>query len=133
MSQPQELGPELGRLFADQVGTDCGLDGSLAALLEGRLDPAEKAELERHVSGCPACAEVLDLARQVEPVWERAEAKAAPRRWWIRWPAGFWWPRLAAAAAAVLVLVAVWVWTGLPPGQGPDDRLVAKGDRKSVV
>ena len=43
----------------------CGFDkGLIAAYYDGEADPAERAEVERHVASCPECAR--DLADMKE-------------------------------------------------------------------
>ena len=93
----------------------------LQALLSGGLPPVERAEVDSHLSACPACAEERDLlasARAVLPDLPSLEPRAgfaamvalnaaagrpAPFAQWLRWTVG----GLAAGAAALAIVALV--------------------------
>jgi anti-sigma factor RsiW len=62
----------------------CPNENAFARLLEGLASDSERAELERHVDRCPACAELLTmLGRAYAPspttsTWEASTAGEAP-------------------------------------------------------
>lgn len=108
----------------------------LQALLSGALSPAEKAQAEAHLAGCPACRDERDLVAAaiailpalpaIEPrpgfaarvALNARDRRPAPFAQWLRWTAGGV-AVAAAAAAAVMVL----------PRQRPerrDDVMVAQ-------
>ena len=96
----------------------------LTDLIDGRLDPAEAAEVTRHLDSCEACRTELGdlqalrtLLRSVEipepraTFWGRLEARLAQER--ARVTRRRWWGRIlvpsavAAIGAAVLALAPV--------------------------
>lgn len=101
----------------------CGFDkGLIAAHYDGETTPDERAEVERHLAGCPECARDLasmkDLSAALEPLGRatapmsiaegvmRAIQPARPsRRRWVPW--GF-----AAAAALFLGALTFYVVDG---------------------
>jgi anti-sigma factor RsiW len=113
-------------------------DDALSAYLDGELDAAARAEVERHLAACAACRDVVDDLRQL-----RAEARAwagldavPDRDLWagiaarLGAPAGAggarilpWYRRrwsvgiieLAAAASLVAALTAGLLWRPAPP------------------
>ena len=50
----------------------------LADYLEGVLDPATKAAVERHVAGCPGCQAFLASYREVPRILREATDEALP-------------------------------------------------------
>lgn len=91
----------------------CDDKARLVAYLYGEADPADRAAVEAHLRGCPACAGELEGFRAVRRdlrAWEPPEADLGfrivrdterTRTWWRRLPV--WAP---ASIAAVLVLAA---------------------------
>jgi hypothetical protein len=104
----------------------------LSEYLDGELDAAARAELERHLETCPSCQEDLaglkqvvarlDAAPQAEPaqdLWPSLQGRiqADPRQetQTARWPER-WLP--AAAVLAATVFLWVW-WMNAGPGRTP--------------
>jgi hypothetical protein len=108
----------------DPLGGDaggCPGDHVLATLLDGRLLPAEREVLERHLAGCRECHEVLATLRAAgAPLRAPAPAAAPPAGRRLRLP--IWLP---TAAAAAVVLGALLVPGLLRARGGPEERLVA--------
>ena len=102
---------------------------TLDAWLDGELDPATGAEIERHVSGCPACAGLKEgrvaLTQQLRTELPRYRAPArlihrvheATRQ---ARPGPTWVQTWAAAAAIAVVSAFAGYWIGRPP---PDSSL----------
>ncbi|HEY3456918.1 MAG TPA: anti-sigma factor [Bryobacteraceae bacterium] len=51
----------------------------LSGYLEKTLDPAELAELQKHVNECPNCFVVCDTTEKTLKVFKGMEAKAIPK------------------------------------------------------
>ncbi len=51
----------------------------LSEYLDGEIGGAQKSELEAHLNGCAACANLLDSLRQVKTALSSAPIKAVPR------------------------------------------------------
>lgn len=84
--------------------TDACLDAeTVAAWMDGGLDPASLALAEAHASNCARCQALLGTVTRTTPAAAVAEPRTA-RLW--RW----WFAPLAATAAAVAV------WTVVPQG-----------------
>jgi Putative zinc-finger len=75
----------------------------IAALLEGRLDDNEKAQVQAHLADCPECRATLALLAKGsgEGLLGAGAGDAAPRRW--RSPA-VWLPVAASVAVAAIAL-----------------------------
>jgi len=58
--------------------TCADLEITLCDYVDGTLDPAQKAEVERHLAECPACAEMARDAAAAVAFVERAEEVAPP-------------------------------------------------------
>jgi hypothetical protein len=110
----------------------CGFDKSLiAAHYDGETTPGERAEVERHLAGCPECARDLasmkDLSAALKPLGRapapmsiaegvmRAIQPPPSRRPWVHW--GF-----AAAAALFLGALTFYVVDG-GTLKSPDESL----------
>src|SRR5262245_17161590 len=114
---------------------------ALTDYIDGALDAAARAEIERHLETCVACRRLVDDSREIKTVAARLDLRQPPIRSWMRLeraiklearPAGggaaFWdavrlaWgrPQLAwlAAAAAVVVVTDVGL-RFLPRGARP--------------
>jgi anti-sigma factor RsiW len=86
----------------------------LPALHLGVLDDPLRADVERHLTACPACvAELLSLKRDAEVAPERPRAHvrasvrlAVARELGLVAPARAWWERPLAGGLAVAALVA---------------------------
>jgi len=59
----------------------CPDEDAFARFVEGLLPPADAAAIERHVDGCPRCA---DLAAMFGRVYAPPASDAAGRRWAVR-------------------------------------------------
>src|SRR5262245_21599360 len=108
----------------------CGFDkGLLAAHHDGETAPEERAEVERHLAGCPECARDLasmkDLSAALKPlstasapmsIAEGVLSEIAPAR-----SASFPWVRWGLSAAATL-LVAVGTFFILNRDRSAPDR-----------
>ncbi len=107
----------------------CPWVGRVQDYLDQRLDPTDRTDFERHLSGCDACRGEIEALRRlqaelraaaaVEPAPLDRQAVAArlfgPGRGRRRWLA----PALAgAAAAAAALLLALW-WPGGDPAPAP--------------
>ena len=58
---------------------DCrDFDEFVSLDLDGRLDPARKAELERHIASCPVCRAEAESARRAEQILAALPRRAAP-------------------------------------------------------
>ncbi len=108
--------------------------------LDGELDLIRNVEIESHLKGCPACAEVYNNSRALRAavrsgapyfqapaefrkrvravVRKESKAKAAPRA--VPW---HWWS-IAAAAAVVIVLA----WAVVPVVRGPSPEALLAQD-----
>jgi Putative zinc-finger len=120
---------------------------SLGALVLGQLGPEERAAIEAHLEGCPACRAEADLLAPVGSLLSRAnpdrlaptpapppdlgdriagriaaERRAARRRR-IRVGIGLG----AAAAAATAALLIALVFTGSTPSQAPATTVAFRG------
>jgi anti-sigma factor RsiW len=115
------------------------LEDLLSPYLDGELDAAQRADVERHLPGCPDCQRALKDLRVMhealqapalrhhasETLQQRIrlklrDAEAREQR--------SMWPRWAAVAATVVVAAAL-TWNFLPRGNGPaapdvDDAMV---------
>ncbi|HYS20902.1 MAG TPA: zf-HC2 domain-containing protein, partial [Gemmatimonadales bacterium] len=85
-------------------------DGTLHAYLDGQLAPLERAQVEGHLTSCPACRARLDEERALI---ERADAllalatppeRAVPPFYELRHPRPAWRFRLPAVWAATVLL-----------------------------
>jgi hypothetical protein len=77
---------------------------TLAAYGDGKLSPAERREVEKHLAACEDCFELFAGSAafrlgdaESSPVIELSQRQRAPRRWW------------RAAVAAAVVATGVWV------------------------
>ncbi len=98
----------------------------MSEYIDGRLQEAERADLEAHLRACQDCAADLDSLRQTVALMRRLPEMAPPRsfavpvpaslparqrrerRGWLAWPSGwsgFQYLRLATAAATGLFVV----------------------------
>lgn len=138
------MNPDRDRLLEDALthelrttgtpaGTDPCLDAeTVAAWMDGGLDPASLAMAEAHASNCARCQALLGTLVRTTPAAPAAEARGAGLwRWWFA--------PLAATAAAVTV------WMVVPPGQlsapptptaiesAVPEASLAKGNAESAV
>lgn len=102
------------------------IQAQLADFAVGALQERDRAEIERHLSGCPACRRELHALQQVGTVLDALPPEEAPAGLWdairrdieapesepVRVP--WWetlfpaqWPRLAYAGLAATAIVAV--------------------------
>jgi len=103
------------------------METRLVAFLDGRLEAAERVEVDAHLAGCAACrarAEefralwgVLDAAPAFEPSAAfdarlRQRIAGEPRAWWLGWLVPS--PRMAVAAA-LLVILSISIVSLAPP------------------
>jgi anti-sigma factor RsiW len=121
----------------------------LSDYLDGELEPAERAALERHLPSCPACAATLDELREVvaraatlaprppaadlwtgiEPRLDRITTVVTPMRPRLTRRFSFTMPQLVAAGLALMVMSGGGVWvlkhggaaTDLPPVAATSD------------
>jgi tetratricopeptide (TPR) repeat protein len=93
----------------------------LASFLEGRLAPAELAEVTSHLRACADCRTVVSESARFSRAEEAAAAVARPRN--VRW----WW----AAAAAIVALVAASLL--LRREVDPREQLIAAAPRSHRV
>lgn len=82
---------------------DCPTDETLAAFVDGRLDPAARARVIEHVSECSACRDVILLASEIAAETETGNPSTGMALRLFRWPGSV--AVLAAAAALVIVLL----------------------------
>lgn len=68
------------------------VSGKLSAFHDGELTPADRIEIQKHLSICPACAEELRSLSEVDAVMEQLPAAE---------PAPFFAARVTAAARAL--------------------------------
>src|SRR5687768_9950502 len=116
-SNDGDMSVDILRLAASPARSDrgpsCLSDAVIAALAEGRIDAARRAEALPHLASCDVCrATVLSVSRALanpDLAREIAAIDAAPRR---RYNAALPW---AAAAAAAVLLFVVW-----PKSDAPD-------------
>ena len=106
--------PALLRAAAPRPGTagpDCLDDGTIAAVVDGTLDPTQRAASTAHLSTCARCrSAVAAVSRLTADAVVAAEAAAVERQR----PTRRWQLAVGLAAAAALVLVFAWP-------QGVDD------------
>lgn len=113
----------------------------LSAYLEGELGPAEKAEVEAHLAGCPACSEFAGLMKEgleamagfpeIEPspalfarlyaVPEKARKRKSAARTVFDWLTRPALQPVYAAATAVLIVLSFVLFH--PEGQGIRKRI----------
>jgi anti-sigma factor RsiW len=122
-------------------------DQDVMAYLDGELDLASALAFERHLEGCPDCAQALARQRALREAIESADLRFRPssgltrrlRRAAVPEKERGLWPqarRLQAVAALLLVAVASWslgrVW---PPRAGTDltDEVVASHVRSLLA
>jgi hypothetical protein len=104
----------------------------LAAYVEGRLSPAEGAELEERIAADSVLRREVELLRELRDELARPQAPAAARRSW---------PWMTLAAAAAVAVIAWWLLprAGTPPGGGPGApspapiAAVSDGDERVVL
>ena len=85
----------------------------LEAMVDARVDPAQRATIEAHVAWCAQCRHELDdLTQAAASLRQRVPAKPAPRRWFAG--SGSWLPSLALASLVAVVALGV-----LLPDRGP--------------
>lgn len=111
-----------------------------AALLDGELEPEDRATVEAHLSQCSECLRELDGLKRVDTAYRRLPRVSAPDRFeegvrsalrpslFVRLNPGARvrrprWPVVAAAAAVLLVAGAVAVRLGL---SGPESLHLAQ-------
>jgi anti-sigma factor RsiW len=96
---------------------DCrGVVDRLSAFMDGEVPDAERDALQRHLSGCPACASVHQRlaeawtlaadAPRVAPrvdLWPRIEARLDGERSWPAWLGRLAWNPLPALVTLMLV------------------------------
>ena len=107
------------------------METRILAYVDGRLKESERAEMEKHLSGCSACrvrvnefravTDLLDELPVIEPsgafnarVHALIAAEPEKRRGWLVWLAPS--PRIAFAASMLLLLT---VWLGSRPVDHP--------------
>lgn len=110
------------------------LEHQLHPYLDGELNAAERADVERHLEGCPDCQAKLKDWRALHAALQAPELRfrasdtlrqrlqnelrkpkgPRPRRHWERW----------AAAAAVAVVAIALGFKFIPHGEDPDDAMV---------
>jgi anti-sigma factor RsiW len=121
---------------------------------DAELEPATRAEVEHHLSACPACREALArladvaglwAARKTPPVPEgfaervmrqaRRRTVARPTSRWSGWPLlGWWWEQsLAMRAAAAAVVVAGLVAGSVLGLSNPSAKTSAQAKSASAV
>src|SRR4051794_9773065 len=156
-ARPRETAsPALGRARrgACAVSEHDRLHDDTGAYLLGALEPAEQAEFERHLAGCPECRSEVEelrmaadaLPRSVEPFAPppslkrslmeavREDVKPARRPLLERLGlSGARVPRLAIAGAAFALVVGVVLGTQLSTGDGGGHRVIAAVPDRSRV
>jgi anti-sigma factor RsiW len=90
---------------------------ALSAYVDDELAPAERAELETHLAGCPACREALAGARRLSSQLSALPAPVPPGDFEARF-----WARIARGEAAGSGGALAWIGGLLRPR-----RLVALG------
>jgi hypothetical protein len=92
--------------------------------VDGTLAPAGRAEVERHLSGCPTCAEMArDAAAAVQFMGRAAEVEPPPELLsgilfhspWRKYKAGWWWkpfnallqPKFAMSMALTILSISM--------------------------
>ncbi|MHC4607175.1 MAG: anti-sigma factor family protein [Planctomycetota bacterium] len=126
------------------MSMDCsGAHERMLDHVAGRLPGDRAGELEEHVHGCPACAEILRGIEANERVLFRAKAPSAPDTIWPRIEAAVERRRTPAAprklgwlvAAAAVLLVAAAVVLSLPDAPaGPELEIVeVRGEASGVL
>jgi len=93
-------------------------DERMAEFVEGTLTPGERLVVERHLSVCAECREIVANTTEVLAATEKPAA-AAP----LRFPRGRWVMTFAGVAAATIVL-AVWLGGGFSGPREAIDALV---------
>lgn len=101
---------------------------TLAAWMDGGLDPAAVAAAESHVSSCPRCQSLVAAFARTEPLAPAAARAGArlPWRWWMA-------PLAATAAAVVLWMVIPEPRTNPLAPATPSPSIPAEGDRPAAT
>ena len=108
-------------------------EGTIQALLDGELEPAERARVETHVGSCSACAARVAEARafqlEADRLVEVLAVPSLPARARGASPGRRTVVRTLAWAASILLAVAVGYWgRGAEPGQAV---VLQEGERPS--
>jgi anti-sigma factor RsiW len=118
----------------------------LIAYLDGRLDPAERNEIEEHLGNCPACRaraeefgsvrRLMDELPGIEPSFGfdarvRQSVADEPRRGWFAW---FVPPARLALAVVLLLALTVWVAKrrASGPSSAPETNAVSEQDFNAI-
>jgi len=120
--EPRDAMPALLRLTAVRsgpTGAECLDDVTIAAVVDGSLDPSARAVVNEHLASCARCrAAVAGVSGLVaNPVVARETAKLDRPRWIRPWQVP-----LGVAAAAALALLFAWPRTvddGAPTHRAP--------------
>lgn len=116
------------------------MENQILSYVDGRLKESDRAEVEKHLAGCPGCrvrvnafravGSLLDELPQIEPsdafdarVHARVAAEPKKRSSWLAWLTPS--PRVAFAASLLLAAI---IWVGVEhrdhPVTAPDEAQI---------
>jgi len=105
----QRIAEAVARHYADRAGAASEREIPLEAYAAGELEPAQRAEVESHISGCDSCKAALREFEAVAELWATPavnEASLLTRlRSWLSPPRLLAPAALAAAALLAVVLI----------------------------
>lgn len=111
------------------AGDVCPEPELLAAFVDGSLEPAERAQVERHAASCSKCAHMLAATVASAPAFE----VPAQRSLWSGWRAWRW----AIPAATAVTVVGVWFASSrprdLPAPTAVEDRAASSAAPPAVA
>lgn len=125
--QPPDDMPALLRTTAPRPGParrDCLDEETLAAAVDGTLDPTQRPAVTEHLSTCARCRSVVAaVSRIMAGDAVAAEAAAVDRQR----PSRRWHVPVGLAAAAAIALLLVWPRPGDDAGSGHRDPTITAG------
>ncbi len=82
---------------------NCPTDETLAAFLDGRLQPEARAEVVEHIANCPDCYALVSAGWDYQAIEQKELAPVVKGRFGSWWK----WAAVAAVAASVIVVLAL--------------------------